>query len=198
MKIVCFCIVPFRFKRITLKTEEQLLVLIKIAIFGLEKNKQLLRNKFYKRMKKLISILAFTLLFTSLSYGQDDKTYTKAIKRMYEVMGTDSTFKKIINQSISMYKAKYPKEKSWNDVETELNNTSLDEMINMLSPVYKKYLTLSDIEEITRFYETPVGKKYIKSMPAITEESMKIGQQLGKEIELKINKKIIKSLNKKE
>jgi len=149
-------------------------------------------------MKKLISILAFMLLFTSLSYGQDDKTYTMAIKKMYEVMGTDSVFKKIINQSISVYKAKYPKEKSWNDVETELNNTSLDEMIIMLSPVYKKYLTLSDIEEITRFYQTPVGKKYINSIPAITQESVKIGQQLGVEIERKINKKIIKTMNKKE
>jgi len=149
-------------------------------------------------MKKLISILAFMLLFTSLSYGQDDKTYTMAIKKMYEVMGTDSAFKKIINQSISVYKAKYPKEKSWNDVETELNNTSLDEMIIMLSPVYKKYLTLSDIEEITRFYQTPVGKKYINSIPAITQESVKIGQQLGVEIERKINKKIIKTMNKKE
>ena len=117
---------------------------------------------------------------------------------MYEVMGTDSAFKKIINQSISVYKAKYPKEKSWNDVETELNNTSLDEMIIMLSPVYKKYLTLSDIEEITRFYQTPVGKKYINSIPAITQESVKIGQQLGVEIERKINKKIIKTMNKKE
>jgi len=149
-------------------------------------------------MKKLISILAFMLLFTSLSYGQDDKTYTMAIKKMYEVMGTDSAFKKIINQSISVYKAKYPKEKSWNDVETELNNTSLDEMIIMLSPVYKKYLTLSDIEEITRFYQTPVGKKYINSIPAITQESVKIGQQLGVEIERKINKKILKTMNKKE
>jgi len=37
MEFVCFCIVPFLSLIMILKTGEQLLVLIKIAIFGLEK-----------------------------------------------------------------------------------------------------------------------------------------------------------------
>jgi len=172
------------------------LVLIKIAIFEVRKQPSR-KNKLYKRMKKLLSILALMLLFTSMTYSQDDKEYSKAIKKMYVVMGTDSSFKTIIKQSISIYKARYPKENKWNDVETELNNTSIDEFINMLTPVYKKYLSISDIEEITRFYQTPVGQKYISSLPAITQESMKTGQKLGEEIERKINKKLIEKQNRK-
>ena len=148
-------------------------------------------------MKKLLSILVLMLLFTSMSYSQDDKEYSKAIKKMYAVTGTDSTFRTIIKQSINVYKARFPKENKWNDVEVELNNTSFDDFINMLTPVYKKYLSISDIEEITRFYQTPVGQKYISSLPAITQESMKIGQKLGEEIERKINKKLIEKQNKK-
>ena len=146
-------------------------------------------------MKKLLSILVLMLLFTSMSYSQDDKEYSKAIKKMYVVMGTDSSFRTIIKQSIIVYKSRYPKENKWNEVEAELNNTSLDDFISMLTPVYKKHLSISDIEEITRFYKTPVGQKYISSLPAITQESVKIGQKLGEEIERKINKKLIEKQN---
>lgn len=148
-------------------------------------------------MKKLISILAFMLLVTSVAYSQEDKEYSKTLKKMFEVNGTENSFKTIIKQSVSVYKAKYPKANIWTNVETELNSTSLDELVEMFTPVYKKYLSISDIEEITRFYQTPVGQKYITSLPSISKESEKTGQIWGAEIEKKINKKLAEELNKK-
>jgi uncharacterized protein len=148
-------------------------------------------------MKRLIPVVVFMFLFTSMSYSQDDKEYSKAIKKMFEVLGTENSFKTIIKESVGVYKAKYPKDSSWNAVEAELNNTSMDALAEMMAPVYKKYLSLADIEAIILFYQTPAGQKYITSLPSITRESAKTGQQWGIEIEKKINKKLAEKLNKK-
>ena len=44
---------------------------------------------------------------------------------------------------------------------------------------YKKYLTLDDLKEIIKFYETPVGKKLSEMNPKATAEILPIAQQIG-------------------
>jgi uncharacterized protein len=60
----------------------------------------------------------------------------------------------------------------------------------MLVPVYSKYLTKEDLEEMIKFYETPVGKKFAENTPKIMRESMQIGQEWGMRIGEKFEKKI--------
>ena len=51
-------------------------------------------------------------------------------------------------------------------------------------------MTLEDLKEIIRFYQTPVGQKFAKSTPLIMQESMQIGQQWGMKLGLEITKKL--------
>ena len=54
-----------------------------------------------------------------------------------------------------------------------------DELINRIVPVYDKYYTREEIKEMVRFFETPLGKKFLETSPQLMQESMTVGQQYG-------------------
>ncbi|MDA1357601.1 MAG: DUF2059 domain-containing protein [Proteobacteria bacterium] len=48
--------------------------------------------------------------------------------------------------------------------------------------IYAKRFTLSEIEYLTQFYRTPIGRKFVEELPAITLEATEFGQNLGAEV----------------
>ena len=69
----------------------------------------------------------------------------------------------------------------------------MDELADMLAPVYEKHMTENDLKKIIEFYQTPVGKKYAEKTPLITQESMQVGQQWG----MRIGQKVMERLKEK-
>lgn len=143
-------------------------------------------------MKKLL--LSLALVFTIALMGQaQTSTYDASVRKMIEVSGGMDMFKTMVPQMISMMKPQLPSvpEAYWNELEKEFNQPqAFNELINKLTPIYKKYLTQADIEGIIKFYETPVGKKMAATAPKISMESMQIGQQWGMQIAQKIQDKL--------
>lgn len=50
----------------------------------------------------------------------------------------------------------------------------------MLVPVYSRYLQIEDLKGLIKFYDSPLGKKYSKYTPFLTQQSMEVGQKWGK------------------
>ena len=73
-------------------------------------------------------------------------------------------------------------------IQAEVEKTALDDLITMMAPVYEKQLTKTDLEEIIKFYETPIGKKLAAAKPLIMQGSRQIGQQWGQQVVMKIQK----------
>ena len=59
-------------------------------------------------------------------------------------------------------------------------NMPVDEMMEGMIPIYQKHLTKEDIEGILAFYATPVGQKLQREQPAMTQESMQVGGEIGR------------------
>ena len=139
-------------------------------------------------------VLTFSLLvFLSLtSFSQEDKQYTKTLNKMFEVSGTEESYQVAIKQMFTIFKQQYPsvEVEIWTDLEKEFSKTSLNELTKMLAPVYSKYMSLEDLNELIKFYNTPTGKKYAKSTPLIMQESMQVGQQWGMKIGQDFEKKM--------
>ncbi len=135
-------------------------------------------------MKTITTIIALFLITFGLSYGQADNEYKAKLKNMFEVSGSEETYQTVIKQMISMYKEQFSNvpEETWDDLEKEFLKTSMDDLVDMLVPVYSRHLTLDDIQKIIEFYQTPVGKKYAEKTPLIMQESMQVGQQWGMKI----------------
>jgi len=58
--------------------------------------------------------------------------------------------------------------------------------MGLMIPIYQKHFTEAEIQAINDFYQTPAGKKLIKEMPDIMQESFVIGQQWGQDIAQKM------------
>lgn len=143
-------------------------------------------------MKKLISTLSLILIFTNLSFAQADNEYKEALQTMFKVSGSEEMYQTAIEQMFTMFKGQYSsvKDEVWVSLEAEFKNTSINDLIEMLTPTYQKHLTLEDIKGLIEFYRTPVGKKYAKKSPMIMQESMQIGQQWGMKIGEEFAKKM--------
>ena len=56
--------------------------------------------------------------------------------------------------------------------------TLADDMAAAIVPLYARYFTAAEIDQIIAFYQTPVGAKMITTMPQLMVESMQISQQI--------------------
>ena len=144
-------------------------------------------------MRKILFILVLVLGIGGVNVAQTAQTqpskeYVAALKKMIVVSGSDATFNIVIPQMFAMMKQQLPNvpEEFWKTAEAEIMKTIMDDVVGMLAPVYSKHLTQADLEGIIKFYETPVGKKMAAAQPGIMSESMKVGQQWGMQIAMKI------------
>ena len=142
-------------------------------------------------MKKMIAFLFLSFVFTVSNFAQNNAEYSAALKKMFVVSGSNETYKMAIKQMISMYKAQSTlNQDKLKSMEEEMLKTSMKDLTDKLVPVYQKYMTLSDINEMIKFYESPVGKKFARNNPLITQESMKIGQEWGMKMAQELKNKL--------
>ncbi|MDJ0734200.1 MAG: DUF2059 domain-containing protein [Nostocaceae cyanobacterium] len=110
------------------------------------------------------------------------------IKKLLEITGTKQISQQITTQMLANMKSNLPQvpQKFWDSLQEEIN---YDEMLEQIIPIYSKYFTNEEIKGMLDFYETPLGKKTIRVMPQIMQESVQIGQTYGKKVaERVINK----------
>jgi uncharacterized protein len=130
-------------------------------------------------------ILSVGLIIVSMcaAYSQD-VGYKSMLTKMFSVSGSEETYKSAIRQMFVMFKQQSSDvpDEVWADLEKEFLQTSMDDLVDMLAPVYEKHLTLADLQKLIEFYETPAGVKFAQKTPFIMQESMQAGQQWGEKI----------------
>ncbi len=81
----------------------------------------------------------------------------------------------------------------------EVTKTPLDEMINAVISIYQRHLTKADVEELIRFYSSPVGQKLLREQPQIMRESMQAGAEIQRkrmdEIQARIKERMGELIN---
>jgi hypothetical protein len=56
----------------------------------------------------------------------------------------------------------------------------IDEMLDAMVPIYQKHLTKEDLDAILAFYSSPVGQKLLREQPAMMQEGMQVGGEIGR------------------
>lgn len=138
-------------------------------------------------MKKSLLILSFCVL--SLSANAQTTSKSQKINQLLELTGSGKVGIQVMNQMMNSFKSSYSKvnEQFWEDFKNEVKAEDLEKMI---IPIYDKYYTESDIDQLITFYNSPIGKKMIATMPQVMQESMIAGQAWGKQISEKIQAKL--------
>lgn len=145
-------------------------------------------------MKKIISTLALILIVCSTAFCQTDKEYSTTLKKFFEISGNSAASTVAIDQMIEIFKSQYPNidTKEWEKIGKDFMKKSMDQFIEMSIPIYQKYLSKSDLEEMIKFYQSPIGQKFAKSNISIAKESMSIAQKWGMEL----SKELIEEIEK--
>jgi hypothetical protein len=142
-------------------------------------------------MKKILFVLML-LAVASATVNAQSKTYSATLKKYMEASGSMGAFKTAIVSMMGSFKTmntSVPAE-VWKEMENEFLGTSMDDLVGLLAPVYEKNLTEADLNEIIKFYNTPVGKKMAEKTPAIMEQSMAAGQTWGQGVAQKVMTKL--------
>ncbi len=134
-------------------------------------------------MKKLLSICAFSLLIlTNLSYAEEQAT--SPVERMFSVMDMDKQMTggfeamlPVIEQMAAQLKLDAAAKEELKNIYRDWFKYDFDQqaILAELVEVYSENFTDKEINELTAFYETPTGQKFLAKSP----ELMQIGAQLG-------------------
>lgn len=135
-------------------------------------------------MKKLIIISALFLGISTFAQVKEAK-----IKELIILTGSDKLASQEVKQNIRKYQKAYPgaSNRFWDEF---LKEMSPEKFADLYAPIYSKYFTDSEIDDLIKFYNTPAGRKMMEVTPLILKESMEAGEKMGKETSARLIKKI--------
>lgn len=140
----------------------------------------------------LLCLFALSSVFATAqdteTASTEDPAMVEAVNQFIEASGAWSSYEIVVNQMIDMQmKGNANIDPEFTEkFRLEMMNFGKEELGKMMVPIYSKYFTPAEMQEIVAFYQTPIGKKLAEKTPLITQESMMGGQQLGQKIATKI------------
>lgn len=111
------------------------------------------------------------------------------VKRLLQLTGAAQLGQQVMQQLIPSFKQQMPAvpDRFWQDFIKEANP---NELVDQVAVIYDKYLSHDEVKAIIKFYETPAGKKLVSVLPQVTQESMVVGQQWGRQLGERIARKL--------
>lgn len=133
-------------------------------------------------------IVTFFLACFSLS-ATAEPAKQQSVKQLMQLTGAGNLSVQILNQLVTSFKRMAPNQpqKFWDDFAAQADP---DELENMIIPIYQKYLSEKEIQQLIEFYSSPLGKKLVSVQPQIMQESIQVGQEWGKSLARDVSAKI--------
>jgi len=116
-------------------------------------------------------------------------TKTRDIHRLLELSGSGKLGVQIAVQMIDQFRKSIPNvpQDFWDQFKQEIKPEELTELV---VPVYERHFSDADVRELIKFYESPVGRKLVSTLPQITQEAMAAGQQWGQNLARKVQQRL--------
>lgn len=122
--------------------------------------------------------------------AQDDQKAIAAAKELMVATGADKSvdvvLANMVPQIAAMLKTQRPdKANEIDDVMREMAmrmHERKKEMLDLIAPVYARHFSAAEIGEVTAFFKSSIGVKFIAKQPQIQNESMQVGRQWGQRI----------------
>ena len=138
-------------------------------------------------MKKYL-ILVLLCVSGAAGFSQSSSKIEN-IKKLLDLTGSGKMGAQVAQTMISSFRESYSDvpDEYWESVKKEI---SADDIVALIIPIYDKYYTEEDIQQLTEFYQSPIGKKVISTTPLIVQESMSAGKIWGENIGKKVMEKL--------
>jgi hypothetical protein len=73
----------------------------------------------------------------------------------------------------------------------------LGELVDAIALIYAANFSADELRQVTAFYRTSVGQKFLEKLPAITQQSLALGQRFGQQLAGDLRERMIEQLRKK-
>ena len=125
---------------------------------------------------------------------EDKESKYKDIRELLTVIKIDESLGQIINIMLNNLEKELLLVTDKDEAETIKNKIKnkfkIEDVIQLVIPIYDKYLSVNDVKGLIAFYKTPLGQKIITITPVMTAESINAGAEYGE----KIAKEIIQEM----
>lgn len=137
-----------------------------------------------------LKFMFVALMTTFVVSAEVNLSKNEDIQKMLAISGSVDAAKQMANQLFAQMQQAWPQvpRECWKELKSEFAAMPIVDLIG----VYDKHFSHDEIKELIKFYQSPIGQRFIKELPAVTQESMQIGQEWGKEIAAKVWDKIQK------
>ena len=120
-----------------------------------------------------------------------DRSKEADIRRLMSLTNFDTLIKQTMNSMDGNIKASMTNALPAGDYRDKLvglfikkfhANLETNELADRAIPIYDRHYSSSEIKELIRFYETPVGQKLLKELPAVSAELQQAGSAWGEDV----------------
>jgi hypothetical protein len=66
-------------------------------------------------------------------------------------------------------------------------------LVEDIIPEYARSFSLAELQELLRFYESPIGRRLIAEQAGLTQRSMEIGQRWGTRLGTEVAQDLVKA-----
>lgn len=140
-------------------------------------------------MKRTFVVISIFLALASMCFAQQNPADAHATKedveRNFAAMHTRDLMKNVLDlmgkqmhQMVHEQVKKEPglppdfEERMNKNTDEMIKNFPIEDMFQVMIPVYEHHLTKGDIDALVSFYSSPAGQKYLQELPAIQTEGM--------------------------
>ncbi len=152
-----------------------------------------------------VAVLSLTAPVKSFAENQPDPARVAAAKELLAASGTAKQFEfmvPLITQQIenAFVNAKPDHAGQIKEVFRGLPEKFLprkQELLDEIAAVYAERLTADELKEIVKFYQSPVGAKYVQLQPELMKNSMQLGQAWSRKVGQDIEQEARKALKER-
>ncbi len=142
--------------------------------------------------KFAVALLMFALVTGTAAARAEDRSKEDAILELIEITEMTAMVDQLVQQVVptlmqdtwELLKKAYPLAPDYlfAKMEEEMLSSfteAIPEFIDGMVVIYAKYFTTSEIDELTLFYRTELGRKLVRVLPGLMADSTKFGRQWG-------------------
>jgi uncharacterized protein len=76
-------------------------------------------------------------------------------------------------------------------------NTHLETYLEMVAPIYARHFSADEIRQVTNFYRSPTGQKFLQKQPQLLQETFALGNKFGEALAKDLQGRITEELRKR-
>ncbi|MGI9088895.1 MAG: DUF2059 domain-containing protein [Chthoniobacterales bacterium] len=130
-------------------------------------------------MKTFLPLLLALALLQPLAARADETSHKKAAENLLALMGMDHLLSQSVDQMLQMQVQQNPQLAQFQpQMKAFLNKyMSWASLKDDMAKVYTEEFTEPELNDLTKFYQSPLGKKTVEKMPALMAKGAAMGQK---------------------